>query len=316
MTKITSSFFIITLLGLLLHVASAQAQYVRTCVSMAKGSDANTCHCTQPCRTFAMAASKTLADGEITVLDPGDYGGLTITRSLSINNDSGGEASISVSGGTTGIIVNADSGAYINLRGITIQGVGFGGGNGLIFNTGFSLTMENCVVRNHTGVGIDFVPNANGRLSMSTTLVADNGGIGVRVQPSGSGTVRVALDRVEAYNNSTSGINVIGTFSTGTIDATVVDSVAANNGASGFVVSSFSGSALTRLNVIRSVTASNGTGLTVGSSFAHLRVAESTVTGNTTGWSAIGGASIASYGDNYIDGNGAGESPPQVIIKQ
>src|SRR5947209_3522639 len=145
MTRITSSLFLATLLGLVLHVASAQAGLVRTCVSLAKGSDSNSatsCHCTTPCRTFATAHNNTLPDGEITVLDPGDYGGLVITRSISINNDSGGEASISVSGGTTGIIVNAPNGAgYVNLRGLTIQGVGFGGGTGLRFNTGFSLTI-------------------------------------------------------------------------------------------------------------------------------------------------------------------------------
>jgi len=147
MTKIASSLFFAVLLGLGLHVASAQAGLVRTCVSMAKGSDANAssqCHCTTPCRTFATAHNNTLSDGEITVLDPGDYGGLTINRSISINNDSGGEASITVPGGNIGIIVNAPAGGYVNLRGLTIQGVGFGITNGLQFNTGLHLTMTNC----------------------------------------------------------------------------------------------------------------------------------------------------------------------------
>src|SRR5262245_27964300 len=79
MTRITSSLTIATLLVLCLHVATAQAQLVRTCVSMAKGDNANAasfCHCTTPCRTFATAHNNTLPDGEITVLDPGDYGGL------------------------------------------------------------------------------------------------------------------------------------------------------------------------------------------------------------------------------------------------
>src|SRR3989442_513656 len=186
MTKITSSLFLATLLGLFLHVASAQAQLVRTCVSLAKGNDANSasfCHCTTPCRSFATAAANTLSDGEITVLDPGDYGGLVITRSISINNDSGGEASITVSGGTTGIIVNAASGAYVNLRGITIQGVGFGTTTGLQFNTGLFLTITNCVIRNHTGDGILFAPNRTSNLAVSNTLVADNGRNGILVTP-------------------------------------------------------------------------------------------------------------------------------------
>jgi len=129
-------------------------------------NSASFCHCTTPCRTFAMAHANTLADGEITVLDPGDYGGLTITKSISINNDSGGEASITVSGGTTGIIINAPSGAYVNLRGLTIQGVGFGGGTGLRFNTGFALTITNCVIRNHTGDGIAVVSGTNSNIEV------------------------------------------------------------------------------------------------------------------------------------------------------
>src|SRR2546425_6118546 len=194
MTKITSSLFLAALLGLCLHVATAQAQLVRTCVSMAKGNDANSssfCHCTTPCRSFATAAANTLSDGEITVLDPGDYGGLVITRSISINNDSGGEASITVSGGTTGIIVNGNSGAYVNLRGLTIQGVGFGSTTGLRFNTGLFLTMTHCVVRNHTGNGIEFFPlgnatGANFNFFVSDTLVADNGMAGIKVESSAS----------------------------------------------------------------------------------------------------------------------------------
>src|SRR6266540_557719 len=201
MTKITSSLFLTVLFALGLHAASAQAQLVRTCVSLAKGSDANAssqCHCSTPCRTFATAAANTLADGEITVLDPGDYGGLTIIRSISINNDSGGEASITVSQNTTGIIVNAVNGAsYVNLRGITIQGVGFGTTTGLRFNTGLFLTMTNCVVRNHTGNGIEFFPNATSNLAMSNTLVADNGDVGILVRPSGSGAVKAVFNRVE-----------------------------------------------------------------------------------------------------------------------
>jgi len=176
MTKITWSLLLATLLALGLQVASAHAQWVRTCVS-ANGNDANTCHCTQPCRTFQRAHDQTLADGEVTVLDPGGYGPLTITKSISIVNDGVGEASIQVSGGGTGIIVNApNGGGYVNLRGITIQGVGFGGGTGLTFNTGFTLTMTNCVVRNHTGNGIELLPNATSHIAISNTLATDNGG--------------------------------------------------------------------------------------------------------------------------------------------
>ena len=324
MTKITASLILATLLGIFLHVATAQAQLVRTCVSLAKGSDSNSttsCHCTTPCRTFATAHNNTLADGEITVLDPGDYGGLTITKSISINNDSAGEASISVSGGTTGIIINAPNGAgYVNLRGITIQGVGFGGGTGLRFNTGFSLTITNCVIRNHTGSGIEFLPNASSNLSVSNTLVGDNGVDGIIVEPSGSGTVKAVFNHVEAYNNSSVGILVSGFLSTGTVKATVVNSVAHNNNDAGFDVRSIS--APTSLMVVRSVATnnaghSNARGLSAdNNAAATLRVSQSTVTGNPISWSANGGAVLRSYGDNNIDGNGDGDPAPPTIPKK
>src|SRR5947199_4073101 len=123
MTKITSSLSVATLLGLCLHVAPAHAQLSRTAVSAARGNDANNCDVATPCRSFQRAHDQTNSDGEVTVLDPGGYGALTITKSISIVNDGVGEASILVSGDSTGITINAGAAAYINLRGITIQGI-------------------------------------------------------------------------------------------------------------------------------------------------------------------------------------------------
>ena len=60
----------------------AEAQATRTWVS-GVGDDANPCSRTAPCKTFAGAISKTAKDGEISVLDPGGYGTVTITKSIS-----------------------------------------------------------------------------------------------------------------------------------------------------------------------------------------------------------------------------------------
>jgi hypothetical protein len=48
------------------------------------GDDANPCSRTAPCKTFAGAISKTATGGEINVLDPGGFGGVTITKSITI----------------------------------------------------------------------------------------------------------------------------------------------------------------------------------------------------------------------------------------
>ena len=59
----------------------ADAQATRTWVS-GVGDDANPCSRTAPCKTFAGAISKTAASGEIDCLDPGGFGGLTITKAI------------------------------------------------------------------------------------------------------------------------------------------------------------------------------------------------------------------------------------------
>src|SRR5258706_8391101 len=63
-----------------------QAQAPRTWVS-GVGDDANPCSRTAPCKTFAGAISKTLASGEISVLDPGGFGAVTITKGLTLNGE-------------------------------------------------------------------------------------------------------------------------------------------------------------------------------------------------------------------------------------
>lgn len=65
---------------------TAYAQATRTWVS-GVGNDANPCNRTAPCQTFAGAISKTAAGGEINVLDPGGFGAVTITKSITIRSD-------------------------------------------------------------------------------------------------------------------------------------------------------------------------------------------------------------------------------------
>src|SRR6516225_12314689 len=100
----------------------AQAQATRTWVS-GVGDDANPCSRTAPCKTFAGAISKTAPGGEIDVLDPGGFGAVTITKSISI--EACCIAGVLVSG-TNGIVVSAPAGSNVVLRGLTIEGLGTG----------------------------------------------------------------------------------------------------------------------------------------------------------------------------------------------
>src|SRR6201995_5525851 len=71
-------------LSTLSFIAPASAQATRTWVS-GVGDDVNPCSRTAPCKTFAGAISKTAPAGGINCLDPGGFGGITITKSMTLN---------------------------------------------------------------------------------------------------------------------------------------------------------------------------------------------------------------------------------------
>src|SRR5918911_118326 len=125
MTKIRFTLKIFAFLAFTLACASAaQAQATRTWVS-GVGDDANPCSRTAPCKTFAGAISKTADGGEIDALDPGGFGTVTITKSITI--DGGGTLASILAAGTNGVNVNdSNSGApmtkIVTLRNLSING--------------------------------------------------------------------------------------------------------------------------------------------------------------------------------------------------
>ena len=146
---------LVLIIALFLTATTAQAQATRTWVS-GVGDDANPCSRTAPCKTFAGAISKTAAKGEINVLDPGGFGGVTITKSISIEA-AGVIAGVLVSG-TNGIVVNAGANDVVVLRGLTFDGIGTGLA-GIKFLAGGTLHVENCTIHGFTQSGIDFAPS-------------------------------------------------------------------------------------------------------------------------------------------------------------
>src|ERR1044071_6343357 len=132
-------------------VQPASAQATRTWVS-GVGNDANPCSRTAPCKTFAGAISKTAAGGEINALDPGGYGAVTITKSITIDGGGGQVASV-LAAGTNGIVVSAQPTDVVILRNIRFQGL-LGNGSapanagldGIKFLAGKALHVENCYI--------------------------------------------------------------------------------------------------------------------------------------------------------------------------
>src|SRR6202048_2989953 len=83
-------FFMVLGVGLFFcaSTSAAQAQATRTWVS-GVGDDANPCSRTAPCKTFPGAYSRTAVGGEIDALDPGGFGTITISKSITIDGGGG-----------------------------------------------------------------------------------------------------------------------------------------------------------------------------------------------------------------------------------
>src|SRR5580765_2249449 len=120
MSKARIPLNLLALVVLTLGITSlANAQATRTWVS-GVGDDVNPCSRTAPCKTFAGAISKTAAAGEINCLDPGGFGAVTITKSMTISCEigTGGVAA----SGTNGVIVNANSADVVTINGLDFEG--------------------------------------------------------------------------------------------------------------------------------------------------------------------------------------------------
>jgi hypothetical protein len=301
----------IGMFALLLCASAAQATSQRTFVS-GTGLDTNPCSLSAPCRSFAGALVNTLPGGEIYVLDTAGYGAVTINKAVSIVNQTSTAGATATSGDA--ITINAGAGDQIVLRGLTIVGAGTAS-HGITFNTGGSLTVEDCSISQFTGLGIFFQPTSSAELSVSNTRLANIAGYGILVQPaipSVSATIKITFERVEARNNTVNGIVISGGVSgSGTsIAATIADSVAADNTNTGIVATSVAGHAPVTTMVRNTVTSNNGTGIVVNA--ATLYLGHSTISGNTTALSNLSGT-LASYGDNNIDGNTSPGSSPSAV---
>ena len=279
MRRIALLALVIGLLAPFLASAPANAQATRTWVS-GVGDDANPCSRTAPCKTFAGAISKTAPAGEIDCLDPGGFGAVTITKSITLNC-SATLGSVLVSG-TNGIVVAAATTDNIVLRNIQIQGIGTGI-SGLRILTAATVTIENCVITQFTQQGISDARTAGStKLFVRNTVISNNGGAGIGLAATGPNNV--VLDNVSSINNLSGLTAAFGN------NVVAQHSVFSSNSSNG--VQTDSGGTV---NIDNSTISHNGTG---ASSAGTIRLSNSSFTLNQAGGSFI------SYGNNRTLGNG------------
>jgi hypothetical protein len=286
----------------------AFGQATRTWVS-GVGDDANPCSRTAPCKTFAGAISKTATGGEINVLDPGGFGAVTITKSITISSESP-EAGVLVSG-TNGIVVNAAAGAVIVLRGLDFEGLGTGI-NGIRFLAGGALHVEDCTINNFTNMGISFEPSGPSKLFVKDTITRNSKALttssGILVSPPVGGSALVSLDNVRMENNS-NGLRVEGDS-----EVVVRHSVVTSSLRTGVLATGTTGG-MPRVNLESSVVSNNGiNGVRAFGNGTTIRISSMVVTGNvSTGLSTGSAGIIVSFGNNSIAGNGVDGSPTTTI---
>ncbi len=258
-----------------LNAAPAHAQATRTWVS-GVGDDANPCSRTAPCKTFAGAISKTAAGGEIDCLDPGGFGAVTITKSITIDCEESGNGGVVVSG-TNGIVV-APGAVFVNLRGLDINGLGTGL-SGVSVTGAAAVHVKKTKIYGFTTAGINFAPGAAGGVLVVTDAVIETNAIGI-ILNGGGGGVNMILRDVLVHTNTSHGVSI--TTAGPHAGATIDRSTLAFNG---------------------------GTGLLVNGGTAIALIGSSTVTGNGTGVGATGGATLRTYKNNQIFGNGSDGTP-------
>lgn len=293
------SFRIATLAIVALVVAvSGHAQATRTWVS-GVGDDANPCSRTAPCKTWAGAISKTAANGEISALDPGGFGVVTITKSITLDG-AGTLASILSAGSPASIVINAATTDKVQIRNITMNGANSGINGINIFQAG-QVVIENCTLWNfnnglNTSKGIRIANSSNVvKVSVINSTIHTINGFGISSESTMSGAAFLSLENVRI-----SGVTQNAVELDNASNATISRSNLSENGGAGLRARRSN----VEVTVFDTVMFRNGTGIAVGDAGGGLvRLFASSIVTNGNGIQITAGT-VATHNNNSITGNG------------
>ena len=296
---------------LIAFASAANAQATRTWVS-GVGDDVNPCSRTAPCKTFAGAISKTAAGGEINVLDPGGFGAVTITKSITIDG-SGAHASI-LAANVNGIIING-AGITVTLRNLSINGANFTAGNGIRILQASAVNIDGVNLANFAGIGTS--------------------GRGISIETATSG-VQIYIANSTIHNMNNHGIHSVPAAGDVTL---VVDNVRITRGTLSAIALRESTAAM--INRSAFTGNRNGAGVQLERTTATATISNSllarnaigvaneaaggaptvflygnTIVGNTVAGLRINSGSMTSLGNNIIRGNAGNEAPTTTIPQQ
>ncbi len=306
MNKLHAALRVLIVIAFTIGVYSlAQAQATRTWVS-GVGDDVNPCSRTAPCKTFAGAISKTAVSGEIDALDPGGFGTVTITKSITIDGTTGSGFGSILAAGTNGVNVNDSASgtpqtSIVRLRNLSIQGAGTGF-DGIRVTSARTVYIENCQIYGFRGNGTNSdaieinltAGSGTFNVSVKDSLLENNTGDGIR-QTTTVGTLNCYYDNLVIAGNL-KGLEATG--GTANINRSVID----NNSSEG---ASVNNSAV--INASANLVTSNGNGFNAIS--GTIRLGNNNIFRNLTNAFA-GGGTYVTFGNNNVAGNNGSEALP------
>jgi len=287
----------------LLGTLSLHAQATRTWVS-GVGDDANPCSRTAPCKTWAGAISKTAAGGEIDALDPGGFGGVTITKEITLDGGNGVVASALVSG-TNAIIINAGTSDIITLRNIQINGIS-AGLSGVRFLAGQALILDNVKINGFLNHCVDIAVGQSSTMNFAIrdTVLLNCAQSGVRAQNSQGYPIFGTMERV-TVNRTGVGVTLDSNSHLFARDSNF------SSGGTGILLQNTgvpgNPDAILEGNLI---TGNNG-GIQVNA--GSVRISNNTISANGVGLVFAGG-SVVSFGNNVISGNYSSDGTPTSTV--
>jgi hypothetical protein len=297
--RFSASILPVAIMTLVLGL-TAHAQATRTWVS-GVGDDANPCSRTAPCKTFPGAISKTAPGGEIDCLDPGGFGAVTITKSITIDCNAG-VGSVLVSG-TNGIVVQAAATDVVYIKNLNINGIVnsvTAGINGIRFLSGKALILRNVDI---FGFSQNCVDAETGAASAAVTIESStftNCVTGVNIATTGTALLNATLHNVH-IGLTTTGVDAGNGSRVNIRDSVISGATTGIKQETGTPVLTLTGSTLAfTATAIQSV--AGGFVAVSGNSF----------TDNTTIVLNTNGGTIVSGGDNLTFGNvalGAASGP-------
>ena len=285
----------------------AQAQATRTWVS-GVGDDANPCSRIAPCKTWAGAISKTAPGGEIDALDPGGFGAVTITKSITLEGGEGQTAGVLVSG-TNGIVVQAATSDVVTLRDLDINGIAGQGLNGVQILQAKAVHIDHCQIYGFSLNAINDNRTTSGtfanQLFVNDTFIRANSG-GIAVSGSSTKATEAFIEHCRIQDNggfgSSSGFGVSG--SNGNVVNVLFCNVSRNTG-EGVKIDTNAGAVVIGCTLNSNLTGALDNGV-------QFILADNTIINNGTGVSG----SVITYGTNRVRGNGGGNTLPPITAQQ